>query len=201
MAGLGREWLAADLVLKAYPCHITGQAVVHAIQQFKHGRGLDPRAIGRVALTVGPHATEERHLDRQPPSLLGAQYSLPYTTAVALIRDLSKPLVFDDETLTDPAIRALAGRMEVRADEHRFGGAEKPAGEVVIELDGASHTLIAESFPGSAAQPLDFGGASDKLRRHAGPIAGEQRVERLIEFVRGLDQLDDVGRLAGLIRA
>src|SRR5207248_1736076 len=57
VAGLGREWLAADLVLKAYPCHITGQAVVHAIQQFKQGRGLDPRAIGRVALTVGPHAT------------------------------------------------------------------------------------------------------------------------------------------------
>jgi 2-methylcitrate dehydratase PrpD len=201
VAGLGREWLVADLVLKAYPCHITGQAVVHAIQQFKQDRRLDARAIGRVALTVSPHATEERHLDRQPTSLLGAQYSLPYTTAVALIRDLSKPLVFDDETLTDPAIRALAGRIEVRADVQRFGGAGKPAGEVVIELDGVSHTLIAGSFPGSAAQPLDFEGAADKLRRYAGPIVSAQRVERLIELVQGLDRLDDVSRLAELIRA
>jgi 2-methylcitrate dehydratase PrpD len=201
VAGLGREWLAADLVLKAYPCHVTGQAVVHAIQQFKRGRRLDPRAIGRVALSVSPHATEQRHLDRQPTSLLGAQYRLPYTAAVALTRDLSKPLVFDDETLTDPAIRALAGRIEVRADVQRFGGAGKPAGELVIELDGVSHALIAESFPGSATQPLDFEGAADKLRRYAVPIASEQRVERLVELVRGLDRLDDVSRLAELIRA
>jgi 2-methylcitrate dehydratase PrpD len=175
--------------------------VVHAIQRFKRGRRLDPRAIGRVALIVGPQATEQRHLDRQPTSLLGAQYSLPYTSAVALTRDLADPLAFADETLTDPAIRALAGRIEVRADEHRFGGAWQPAGEVVVELDGASHALIAESFPGSAAQPLDFEGAADKLRRFAVPIASEQRVDRLIELVRDLDQLDDVGRLAGLIRA
>jgi 2-methylcitrate dehydratase PrpD len=201
VAGLGREWLAADLVIKVYPCHVTGQAVVHAIQQFKQDRRLDPRAISRIALTVSPHATEERHLDRQPNTLLGAQYSLPYTAAIALTRDLANPLVFSDETLSDPAVRELAGRIEVRADERRFGGPGKPAGEVLIELDGVSHTLIAGSFPGSADQPLDFDGATDKLRRYARPIVGEQRVERLIELVRGVERLDDVGRLAELVRA
>lgn len=33
--GLGDEWISSDLAIKAYPCHLTGQAIVHAIQELK----------------------------------------------------------------------------------------------------------------------------------------------------------------------
>ena len=46
----------------------------------------------------GEHAEYVRQYYRHvaPEDVLGGQYSLPFTTAVALTRDLSNPLVYDD---------------------------------------------------------------------------------------------------------
>ena len=59
--------------------------------------------------------------------------------------------------------------------------------------------LTATDFPGSSGQPLDFASATDKLQRYAGPLVGDVRVAHLVELVRDLEQLDDVGRLAAAI--
>jgi len=194
LAGLGEQWFCSDLVIKAYPCHATGQAVAHAIQRSKRERPLDPRAIKQVRLTVPHHAAEARHLDREPHTLLGAQYSLPFTTAVALSRDLSDPLVFDEATLQDPAVRELATRVEVRGEDQESG-----AGEIVIELERESLRLKADGFPGSAAAPLDFEGAADKLRRYSARLVPAERAERMVALVRDLERSADVGELARLL--
>ena len=55
---------------------------------------------------------EERHAARTPQDVLGGQYSLPFTTAVALTRDMSSPLVYNDEAVGDPVVRDLAQRIE-----------------------------------------------------------------------------------------
>jgi 2-methylcitrate dehydratase PrpD len=191
VAGLGREWLAADLTIKAYPCHNTSQGVVHAIQQLKCGEALDSREIRRVTLLVGAHTVEERYLDREPRTLLGAQYSLPFTTAVALVRDLSDPYTFDESVLGDPLVQDLAQRVTVQT------GAS--SAEVVLEVADRQFRVHAEEFPGSTAQPLDFAGAAEKLRRYAVPLVGEARVARIVEVVEKLDQLDDVRPLAEAI--
>jgi 2-methylcitrate dehydratase PrpD len=193
VSGLGRDWLAADLTMKAYPCHVTSQGVVHALQQFSQAHLFDARAIRRVRLLVDPHSTEARYLDREPRTMLGAQYSLPFTVAVALTRGLANPHAFDDQVLEDALVRDLAQRIEVEACE--------ALPEVLIELPDGSHRLSAETFPGSPASPLDFDGAANKLRRYAGPLVGETHVARMVDLVARLDQLDDVRLLAESIAA
>jgi 2-methylcitrate dehydratase PrpD len=140
-----------------------------------------------VRVLVEAASVEERFLDRRPKTMLGAQYSLPFTTAVALVRDLTDPYAFDDSVLTDAVVCDLAQRVEVQAGASRS--------EVVID----ELRSIATDFPGSPQQPLDFAGATDKLRRYAGPLIGEARVGHLVELVETLEQLDDVGRLAAAI--
>jgi 2-methylcitrate dehydratase PrpD len=191
--GLGTEWLAADLTIKAYACHNTSQGVVHAIQQLKQSESPRPREIRRVRLLVDPHIVEARYLDRAPRTLLGAQYSLPFTTAVALVRDLSDPYTFDESVLSDTSICDLAQRVEV--------GEQEAGPEVVIEQAEHQYRLPAADFPGSNAQPLDFAGAAEKLGRYAGPLIGATRVARLVELVDRLDQLDDVRLLAEAVAA
>jgi 2-methylcitrate dehydratase PrpD len=39
---------------------------------------------------------EGRHSVREPKTVMGGQYSLPFTVAVAVMRDLSNPLNYDD---------------------------------------------------------------------------------------------------------
>jgi 2-methylcitrate dehydratase PrpD len=80
---------------------------------------------------------EPRHAVRDPKTLMGAQYSLPFATAVALTRDLTNPLAYDENTLWDPEIRDLAKRIELIPVE----GSSHP--EVTIEFGGEVHTLAA----------------------------------------------------------
>ncbi len=47
------------------------------------------------------------------PDVLGGQYSLPFTAAVALTRDMSNPLVYDAGAVADPVVRDLARRIEL----------------------------------------------------------------------------------------
>jgi 2-methylcitrate dehydratase PrpD len=191
VAGLGQDWLAAELTIKAYACHATSQAVVEAIQRLKSTfkvKPFDPRAVRRVLVSLD---IEARYLERQPTTLLGAQYSLPFTTAVALARDLANPSMYDAQALADPLIRELAGRVEIAPGPPR----------VMIDLDASQRVLEARDFPGSPTQPLDFAAASEKLRRYAGPVAGRARTARLVDLVERLQNLEDVSLLARAIAA
>src|SRR5262245_51209523 len=161
--GLGTEWAIEPPSLKSYATHVTQQAVVQAIQELKREHALTPRAITRVAIRGPARIMEERHAAREPTDVLGGQYSLPFTTAVALTRDMSDPLVYDLDAVADPVVRDLARRIElaplvVRAAGRRGAGAppaearlnkedathETPGfwpAEIVVECAGQRHTL------------------------------------------------------------
>jgi hypothetical protein len=49
-----------------------------------------------VVIRGASRLMEERHTVRTPENIMGGQYSLPFTTAVALTRDLSNPLAYND---------------------------------------------------------------------------------------------------------
>ena len=199
--GIGSRWLLEELIIKAYPCHVTGQAIVHAIQQFKRRHAIRPADVGGVVVKGGPEIAADRFQGRDPGTVLGAQYSLPFTVAVALTRDMSDPLVINEDTLRDPVVRELAKRIEVKPDPERFESerAAAPAAEVHLELDGESHILTSAGFPGSLDQPLDYDGVSDKFGRYATPVIGARRANRIVGMVRDLDGLGDITQLTRLI--
>jgi|DewCreStandDraft_2_1066082.scaffolds.fasta_scaffold00367_3 2-methylcitrate dehydratase PrpD len=199
-AGLGQEWLAADLTIKAYPCHMLSQALVHAIATFRARNPLDPRRVERVVISGTFHAGLERHLDPAPRTVLGAQYSIPFTVAVALCYDLSDPFVFTEALLSDPFVVDLARRVEVRPEVDPGHGWVPGGGHrITIEAGGRRHELAAEGFPGGPGQPLDFDGAAEKLYRYAGPVIGRAACEKLVGLVGRIEELGDAAELARAI--
>ena len=191
--GIGQRWAIQPLSLKSYPTHVTHQAVVQAIQLFKRDRKLDPGKITRVAIEGDKHIMEQRHSVRDPKSLMGAQYSLPFTTAVAVMRDLSNPLNYDEATVLNPQVRDLASRIElipVEGSHHT---------QITIEVDGEVHTLAAEPAKGSVKNPFSWDDACDKFRRYAGQVIPQQQVSALIEAVEGINDCKDIGDIASLL--
>ncbi len=157
--GLGSEWAIEPPSLKSYATHVTQQAVVQAIQDLKREHPLDPKAITRVVIRGAARIMEERHAAREPQDVLGGQYSLPFTTAVALTRDLSDPLVYDADAVSDPIVRDLARRIELVAEEaatHDTPGVW-PA-EILIDIAGRRHTVRRPPSQGLTAQSLHVGG-------------------------------------------
>ena len=198
LENLGEEWLTLTMMIKAYGCHATGQAIVHAIQGFKKQHPLHAKTVKWVRITGlggGPsgNAMEERFQGREPANILGGQYSLPFTTAVAISRDMSNPLVFSEETLWDPYVRELALRVEI--EEHGSGP------EVIIDVDGESHVIEVGDFPGSLRHPLSFDEVCHKFRRYTQTVVELKRGEKILKLVEHLEQLSDMALLARLLQA
>jgi 2-methylcitrate dehydratase PrpD len=114
---------------KPYACCRNFHALIEALGEIRDGRALSVDAIESVVV-CGPAAMIDHHLERRPASTMAAQYSLPFTTAVALLADPRALDAFDAPARADPELLALADRVVARHDDaferafpEHFGGA------------------------------------------------------------------------------
>ena len=192
LKGLGAEWMIEPPSLKSYATHVTHQAVVDAIQAFKREHPLEPASITRVVVRGAPRIMEERHTGRTPQDVLGGQYSLPFTTAVALTRDMANPLVYNDEAIRDPIVRDLAGRIELEPLE------DAPA-EVLLDCGGQRHTLRTRPYKGSPHNPFTWDEACEKFRRYTASVLSPQRATTIIDVVGSLERVADMASVGELV--
>jgi 2-methylcitrate dehydratase PrpD len=153
-----------------------------------------------VVIRGAPRIMEERHTERAPRDVLGGQYSLPFTTAVALTRDMSDPLVYDDEAIRDPLVRGLAQRIELEPVEH--AGPETPhvwPAEILIDVAGRHHAFHTRPHKGSPHNPFTWDEACEKFRRYTSTILGAQRGATIIEAVGRLEKVGDVAEIAAAV--
>jgi 2-methylcitrate dehydratase PrpD len=194
--GLGATWAIQPPSLKSYPTHVTHQSVVQAIQDFKLEHPLNPQTIARVVIRGAPHIMDERHAVREPQTVMGGQYSLPFTAAVALTRDLSNPLVYNDEAVRDPVVRAIAKRVElIPVEETAHAAPGVYSAEVRIECDGQSYTLLTKPHKGSQRNPFTWEEVCQKFRRFTAAIISSKQAESIIEAVGHLEQVDDMAKV------
>jgi 2-methylcitrate dehydratase PrpD len=200
LEGLGMDWAIEPPILKSYAAHVTTQAVVDAVQRLKREAPLDPRAITRVVIRGAGRIMEERHGARAPHDVLGGQYSLPFTTAVALTRDMANPLVYDEAAVHDPLVRDLARRIELepRDDVGPTAPYVWPA-EVIIECGGRSHTLRTRPHKGAPSNPFTWGEISEKFQGYTSSIVEPSRATALIDAVGHLEKVTDMAEVAELV--
>ena len=136
-----------------------------------------------------------KHGQTAPTTILGAQYSLPFSLAIALIRNVKDPSTFNESTLWDEEVRALAGRVELEAREMGVG----PMAEVAITSSGGEYRLEARDWKGAPSNPYTLSEMSEKFRTYASGSLSEERIEEVIRKVEKLEDERDAGRLALLL--
>jgi 2-methylcitrate dehydratase PrpD len=142
---------------------------------------------------------EDRHTVRAPRSIMGGQYSLPFTTAVALTRDLSNPLVYDEAVLSDAVVLDLAQHIELITFDAEAGQAT--TAEVILELDGQTYTLPTSPPKGSPRNPFTWDDVCEKFSRYAGQVIEKERLPAIIDAVKDLETISDMADLAKAISA
>src|SRR5205814_1236680 len=150
--------------------------------------------LGRAAQLGLESALLARH------GVLGGQYSLPFTTAVALTRDMSNPLVYDAGAVADPLVRDLARRIELEPlpeAPHESPGFW-PA-EITIECGSERHTLHTRPHKGSPLNPFTWDDAVEKFRRYTASVLSAQRATAIVDAVGGLDKTADLADVAPLL--
>ena len=168
--GLGDDYAMLGVTVKAYPCHVSSHAVIEGVSRLRREQPFDARDIEAVRVTGNAWMMEPRFLQQRPETLMGAQYSLPFTLSVALTRGLDDPRAMSDEALADPLVRALAERIELAEDASRFSRTSGPSAELSIIVNGETRTIVVSDWKGAPSNPSTLDDAAEKLRRYAGGV-------------------------------
>jgi 2-methylcitrate dehydratase PrpD len=194
--GLGKNWLIQPASHKAFATHVTHQAVVQAIQELKREHGFDPKAITHVSIRGAHRILEDRHSVRDPMTVMGGQYSLPFTAAVALTRDMSDPLVYNDAAVKDPLVRTLAKDMELIVDKSLH---DLFPAEVTIVCGGKTFKKVTSAHKGSPHNPLTWADACEKFSRYTRSLIGDAQAKAIMDAVADIDNQSDMARIATLL--
>jgi len=182
--GLGEEFVVSTTVLKRYPCHATAHAAVRAVRDLQAEHGFTCHEVEAITVT-GTQRMVERHNILEPADLMLAQYSIPFSIALALCRESRDPESWDESALTDPQIRALCRRVRLVLEPRGEHG-----GTVTITLVGGRR--FERSAEGGMLEPGELADKFLRLTRAAlgGPaaIALFERLQRL-EAEESLDWL------------
>jgi 2-methylcitrate dehydratase PrpD len=203
LAELGKNWDTLRLAFKSYPCGSISHPYMDCAQRLREKYHPAPTEIVEVVCRTaeGPvHRLWEPLADkRRPVSSYGAKFSLPFSIAVMLVRGKAGLAEFSDEAIQDRRVLELAAKVRYVLDP-TIDYPRHFSGHVRILLDDGS--VLEESQPhprGGFEDPLPAAEIEEKFRANARLALPRDKVERILDSVRRLEQLQIVNTLADLL--
>jgi 2-methylcitrate dehydratase PrpD len=184
--GLGEAWAIRDVWFKVYPICGWIQSVVQLVVELRGARPLSADAVRKIEVGVSRYAAQNNG-EPAPVDTMGAQYSIPYCAAVAVLGDPRDPAWFQTAAVNDPVTRQLAAKVAIVIDPTveavypaKFGASVtltladgKVSQRTVLECHGTpsdpcSDRELADKFQLLAGSRLPPDAASDLAARVAG---------------------------------
>lgn len=198
---LGQHYWGAELTFKPWPsCRGTHPFIEMALD-LKAQNSFVVQDVSAITIDVDDVQTmlvEPLPRKQAPDVSIDAKFSIPFTVALALARGRVRLDDFDEGTLRDPDVLALAAKViaqtRVNPDWQRgVGGAMRITLSDGRILDANVHNAL-----GCPDRPLSAGARREKfldcLSRAAQPFAAQQASE-LADKIEALDACEDVGQL------
>ena len=207
--GLGTEFRGYGTSFKPYACcrfsHQLVDAVLDVVAKHKIKGDDIEEAVVRIYRTAyetlfTPHETRYR-----PKTVVDAQFSIPYTVAVAVLYGRPLPHHFTDEMIRDAGVLALTARVKgVPDEEYEMQYPERYPTEITFRLkdgrevkgfndlpSGDPINPIYEREPGRFEREI-----TEKFRVLVAAVPGyAERVDEIIETIRDLERLPKASEL------
>jgi 2-methylcitrate dehydratase PrpD len=195
LGDLGGRWALAESYFKAYAACRWTHAPVDAVVSLLRRHGLSAADVGGVSIETFHAATLLG--TTEPASIEQAQYSVPWTVALALSFGDVGPHEMRAALLGEERLRALARRVRMVESpelEARFPASR--SARVTLETSRGSFTETVHYPRGSVENPLDddwlVARATGAIEERLGARSAKECVEELL----GLERLDSVAPLA-----
>lgn len=204
LGGLGCEFPLLELHgFKVWPACGYTRATNTAIRTLRERHALRPDDVEAMTVIGGTGATqllsEPLELKRRPRLAIDGKYSIPFTSAVMMVKGNVTLRDYTEEGLRDPAVLAMADKVSYRLDPN----AELPVGghsalsRPTVEIrtrQGAVYSCRPDGVPGDPSHPVDDALLEAKFRDCLSFSATEiprARVDRAVELVSDLENVSD----------
>ncbi|MBI4189039.1 MAG: MmgE/PrpD family protein [Betaproteobacteria bacterium] len=199
---LGEDYVVMKVRTKCYPCYYGGvQAMVQALQALRREHDIRPSDIAKVRVGTNSRGVT-LHGEVAPRETMAAQYSMPFTAALALAGDPRDPRSFSGDALDDPTVCQVARKVELYGDPE-IDAMEPPrrAAHVEVRLtDGRtlqSKLADAHGRPGDPCTPDEV---KDKFRTLAAVSQTPESIARVLSLVERLELLPSIDAVSEALR-
>ncbi len=205
---LGSRWQPLDNGLKPYSCCHLIHFVFDALDILRDRRDFGPSEVAEVVVSTNSEPILG-HIGSimEPGDILGAQFSLPFSTAMRLHhggRRMQGGNGFWDYLkmdLKDPALLETAQkvRVEVTDDSSRVSTVDEGAGVAVHLTDGTVLEVDVAHSWGLPKNPLSVAEVAEKFHYLTDPVMPADRPNRIVDIVADVTSLKSVRGLMDLL--
>jgi 2-methylcitrate dehydratase PrpD len=185
-ARLGTFFETSLLCIKPYACHVTAQAPIELLRALMTEHGFAASDVAGIEVAASEKVASH-HSELRPADVLLAQYSVPFSLAVAACRDPADPTSFADDCIHDAGILDLAARIKIVPGESGWG-----AGLAIALRDGRRLTGSIKSFRGCPETPMSLDDIAAKFRRLT---RGKPGADALLDALLDIASVADVATL------
>jgi 2-methylcitrate dehydratase PrpD len=200
---LHERYLIHEVALKYYNCCYFIHAPLEATLQLTRDHSLDPAEIRSIRVGMSKHGTVHVGRIKEPHDALGAQFSVQYTLALSLLKEIPGIDSYDDENLWNPDIRSYASRVEVFEDPTCTAEYPENWGSIVeIEtVDGRRFSNRVRFPTGNPENPMTADEIRSKFMRNVKGKISNRQAKAVYDKIGSLESVADIKDLTGLFVA
>jgi 2-methylcitrate dehydratase PrpD len=192
----------SEVSWKPFPTGRAAHGGIVALQTVMAVHGLTADMVAEVVYRAPPLI--HRLVGRRPTAEMApawARLCLAWLGAVVMTRGRVELADFTPESLSDPTLMNLAGRIRVEADDNPDPAAFTPATLTVVTTDRRvlSHTVTAQL--GSPAQPLSREQHLAKQQACLEFVGLGANADAVASLISGFEHLDDAAEILSLLGA
>lgn len=199
ICGLGTDFEVMATGLKPYPCCRYNHGVIDAVVGLVREHGLALEEISSLDVYMSPLGHnlvgEPVDLKRNPATVVEGQFSSYFTSAVAALDGCYNWQSY--EKLEDPVIRDLMAVTTSHPTEEMRGMARR----VTIAMKGGQE--FSKDVPlakGEPENPMTWQEVIAKFTSLAQGSLGQSGAKRVVQAVRGVEQVEDLSKFTALLR-
>lgn len=202
----GVKWELADNSIKPHACCRFACPIVDAGLDISKNYKFKPEDIEDVLVKCNKWMitilTQPEERKYNPETVVDTQFSLPYAAAVSLVKKRASADEFTEEAIKDPTVYEVMQkvRYEFDPEAEKVYPQKYPSTVIVTLKDGRKIKSYIEYPKGDPENPVTEQEIIDKFRVLASSNFESKKVEKIIETVLNLEQLDNINYLTKLLR-
>jgi 2-methylcitrate dehydratase PrpD len=212
LSGLGRQFESGAISIKPYAACKATHHPIYTSLALASAHHIDPASIERIVVRTSDYMMTLAGLNEHgepkyaPRTINEAQFSMPFTIALALMKGGVLPDTLTEHALADPAILALARKVTLTVtDAKNELGRRQGYPPVDVEIhcsDGSIWSGCEPYVKGHPHNPMTFSEVGEKFRRCAElsalPIASVT-LDEFCDRVANLESVEDVRAIPGYL--
>jgi 2-methylcitrate dehydratase PrpD len=199
IADLGKRFEIEGMGFKAYPsCGYTHGPIFSTLTLMKEN-GIKPDDVLEINISTGRNAAdlfEPSERKRRPPVVPDAQFSIPYTVGVAVIKGNVGIGDFTPEAIKDERVLAVAQKVNPIILPELTKREVDPSIVEIKTKDGRQFSMRMDNRKGTPENPMSPEEFADKFRdclAHGRKRISKQKTEKIMQLLMNLEDVEDVG--------